>query len=264
VTKTGTSTITLSGANSYTGHTIVSNGILRLASAGSIAGTPEIIVHAGATLDAADTAGLSVGPNQLLAGNGVVVGVVAVEGAVAPGLSIGRLTFSNDVALAGRTVMEINRDTTTNDVIQCGGTLVLGGELSIGNVGSTLQPGDQFQLLSAVGLSGGFDAVTPAVPGPGLAWATNSLAVSGILGVISTIPTMGTNLSYGVSGEELLLSWPASYEGWILQMQTNAVEVGLDMEAGAWMDIPGTDLVTGTNLPLDGTAETTFFRLRFP
>ena len=49
--KVGNSTQTLSGANTYTGNTIVSAGILKLGAAGSIASSPVIDTAAGATFD---------------------------------------------------------------------------------------------------------------------------------------------------------------------------------------------------------------------
>ncbi|MDB6057714.1 MAG: hypothetical protein JWO95_1558 [Verrucomicrobiales bacterium] len=51
IVKTGTGTVTLGGANTYTGTTTINAGTLALASAGSINNTPSITVAAGATLD---------------------------------------------------------------------------------------------------------------------------------------------------------------------------------------------------------------------
>jgi hypothetical protein len=57
----------------------------------------------------------------------------------------------------------------------------------------------------------------------------------------------------------LTLSWPVSYQEWILQAQTNALGTGLGSN---WVDIgalPGTT----TNIPLN-EAPAVFYRLRHP
>ncbi len=48
--KTGAGTLTLAGANTYSGGTIVSNGVLKFADAGAIPGTGAIVVRYGAAI----------------------------------------------------------------------------------------------------------------------------------------------------------------------------------------------------------------------
>ena len=95
-------------------------------------------------------------------------------------------------------------------------------------------------ILPAIGLVGVFDPTT------------GILTISGNL-----IPTTPTNLFVSVNGGQINLSWPASYLGWSLQVQTNSLSVGLSTN---WFTIPGSSLVTSTNYPfLNG--ETAFFRM---
>ncbi len=84
---------------------------------------------------------------------------------------------------------------------------------------------------------------------------------SGSLQVAGTIPTTPTKLSYSVSGGKLTINWPANYEGWILQEQTNTLNVGLSTN---WVDVAGSANVTSTNLAINPANPVTFYRLRYP
>jgi autotransporter-associated beta strand protein len=101
--KQGTGTLTLTGANTYTGNTAINAGTLALAASGSLASS-LISVGSGATLDVSGLTTLpySLGNGQTLSGSGVVTGAVTTaSGAVlAPGNNgIGTLTFTNNLTL---------------------------------------------------------------------------------------------------------------------------------------------------------------------
>jgi len=70
-----------------------------------------------------------------------------------------------------------------------------------------------------------------------------------------------TNLTAVVSGNMLTLSWPADHLGWRLQVQTNALSNGLGAN---WLTLPGTDLVTSTNLTINTAAGSVFYRMVYP
>jgi len=79
VTKTGAGTMTLSGANTYTGNTLVAAGTLALgngASSNNLANSPLISISSGATLDVSglNGGGMTVGNGQTLGGGGSVIG----------------------------------------------------------------------------------------------------------------------------------------------------------------------------------------------
>ena len=171
--KLGTGTFTLSGANSYTGATTVSNGLLLVN--GSLAG------------------GATVAANGLLGGVGVISGAttVASGGTLTPGnASLGTLTVGNSLTLnAGAKVLlgvSKNGGTLTNGLLTVTGTLAYGGTLTVTNIGTNaFALGDSFQGFSATGHSGGFSSVTlPALPA-NLGWNTNSLISSGVLTVVA-------------------------------------------------------------------------------
>jgi autotransporter-associated beta strand protein len=100
--KLGAGTLTLNGANTFTGTTKVTGGTLALGSAGSIANSSTIIVGASTTLDvSAVTGGFSLGASQTLAGPGTVTGAMAVHGTLSPGNSPGTLTTGSQTWFNG-------------------------------------------------------------------------------------------------------------------------------------------------------------------
>ncbi|HBO42747.1 MAG TPA: hypothetical protein DD670_02170 [Planctomycetaceae bacterium] len=119
LTKIGAGKLTLGGANSYTGDTLVMEG--ELAVDGSI--TSDVTVADGASLMG----------SGLIAGN-VIVG----DGAeVGPGSSIGTLTITGDLTVGGTLDIDYDSDADTIDLVSVSGQLDLtGGTLSFGDLGS--------------------------------------------------------------------------------------------------------------------------------
>ncbi len=68
-------------------------------------------------------------------------------------------------------------------------------------------------------------------------------------------------LTNSVSGTTLSLSWPASNLGYTLQQQTNSLSLGLSTN---WVAVPGSASVTSTNVTIDATSPTVFYRLVYP
>ncbi len=99
--KQGAGTLTLSGANSYTGATVVEAGTLLLS--GGISGSRSIQVKQDATLDVSTVAGgfFLVG-GQTLAGSGLVSGSLGMNAnsRLAPGDGIGTLAFANNLTIS--------------------------------------------------------------------------------------------------------------------------------------------------------------------
>jgi autotransporter-associated beta strand protein len=261
VTKTGSGTVTLAGANTCTGPITVSQGTLALGASGSIANSASITVQAGASLDAsAVSGGFTVPAPQTLSGNGSVAGNVNINGTLAPGASIGGLTFAGSLTLGGVTFMEINRTggALINDWAASTGSLTYGGALIVTNTGSPLAVGDAFPLFSAASFGGAFSTVTLPPLGLGLQWATNQLLVNGTLSVIrptgpQLLPVMlsGTNLQISLQSE-LGLSY-------ILEMTTSLdapmawTPVSTNSGTGALLTIPA---------PFEAAQPQSFFRLK--
>ena len=64
-----------------------------------------------------------------------------------------------------------------------------------------------------------------------------------------------------LAGNSLLLSWPAAYIGWQLQIQTNALNVGLQTGATNWQVWPGSDTTNQVTIPIFPANPVFFMRL---
>lgn len=235
--KTGAGTWTLSGANTYTGPTAVSNGTLVVN--GTLANSSAVNVV-----------------NGTLAGTGFIASpvTVGVGGNLAPGDGgIGKLTLFNSLTLNGTTTVQLAKVglTVTNDHVSVLNTLTLGGTLDV-SLSGTVTGGEVFPLFTAGTFTGSFATVNlPALPG-GLTWDTSNLESSGTLAISGgAAPT----LNFTHSGGVLTFSWAEA--GYKLQAQTNSQSVGLSTN---WGDYPGggTSPVSVTNNPANPAV---FFRL---
>jgi hypothetical protein len=207
-----------------------------------------------------------------LFGNGTLNGSLRVtNGTVAPGLRAGVAGFSTGsgltvngtvTLLAGSTsLFSLNRITTApNDSITAS-AFVYGGTLVVTNLGDTAYPGNStnlFQLYNG-SISGSFTSITlPTLPANEY-WITNLAAGNiSLVNTASALATNPTNILFSVTGNTLALSWPTDHLGWTLQSQTNSVITGLGTN---WVDVAGTAGVTSTNITVDTTKPTVFYRL---
>ena len=190
----------MSNNNTYTSNTLINVGALRLAGDASISKSPNIIIAAGATLTVTGRvdATFTLNSAQTLSGSGVVAGSLTANSGstITPGAvgTIGFLTVSNNIVLAGATTMDLNQDTHTNDLLRCNIGITYGGTLNLNNIGSALTNGATFKLFNASTYSGVFAGISPAIPGVNQAWNTNGLT-SGVISVVSTATGPTTNAS---------------------------------------------------------------------
>ncbi len=229
VQQVNTNTVTLNSGNTFTGPLVISNGVLKLGSNGSIAGTPSIQLFNLAALDvAAVSGGFAVSVAQTLSGVGSVFGNVTVNGTASPGRPLGTLNFSNSLTLSGTVLMELNRASNPNTDLISATTLTYGGTLTVTNLGGALQLGDSFKLFSGT-ISGAFVATNlPPITATNFYWDTSKLNSQGIIAVAlktAATPTIlspawdGTNLTFQVdsqAGYDYMLQatpqlWPASW-----------------------------------------------------
>ena len=110
---------------------------------------------------------------------------------------IGTLFVANSVTLNGTTTFKLN-GSGNSDQLQAGGGVTYGGVLNLVNIsGAPYSVGDSFSIFNASGYAGAFTAVTPAYPGPGLAWDLSQIS-SGTVNVVAGGPVIsGTTLVNG-------------------------------------------------------------------
>lgn len=63
------------------------------------------------------------------------------------------------------------------------------------------------------------------------------------------------------SGNQLQFFWPADHTGWRLEVQTNSLATGLDLN---WFEVTGSSTTNSMSLPLDSNQHCVFYRLVFP
>jgi hypothetical protein len=167
---------------------------------------------------------VTVANGAFLSGTGLITGPLIVQagGTLAPGPSIGTLTVSNTLSLAGTNAMEVNATALTSDLIQDLTSVTYGGVLKVINLSGTFAAGNSFKLFDSQAYGGAFASITPATPGAGLAWDTTSLAVNGTLKVVSVASPPHFN-SPALSGSTLTLSGGggAANANYILLASTN-------------------------------------------
>lgn len=189
ITKVGTGSWTLTGANTYTGGTSINGGKLLVNNTtGSGTGTGTVNVF--------NTAALG--------GTGIISGLVNINngGTLAPGNNgIGNLTINNTVNMVSgsNTEIQLNKSAGTRDLLTVVGTLTLNGSLKVAFLGNTAPAvGDKFKILTATTITGGFQTISPSTPGEGLVWDTSDLLTTGTLGVLIGTSVETTN-SAGIS-----------------------------------------------------------------
>lgn len=133
----GTGTTLLSGINTYTGATTIEDGALFVT--GSIGNSAVTVANGG-----------------LLGGTGTVGGTT-VNGMLSPGLSIGTITVSGNLAFSSAASYLVEVSPTDADRTNVTGTASLAGELELFPSAGTYTIGKQYTLLHADGgLTGTF------------------------------------------------------------------------------------------------------------
>ena len=272
VAKIGPGTWTLTANSTNTGAVSVKGGTLTLSGDGSFSNSVLLAVSGGATLNVStrNDGTLTLNSGQTLNGSGTVGGKVnALPGStVSPGSSVGTLTVSSDLTLAGTLFMELNRTNgvQTNDLINVLGTFTsTSGALVVSNTGPALAAGNFFQLFSSGRSFASVNLQTnDTVNNVKYTW-TDTVSSNGkitVATVTSLVNTSPTNITAQLTGgTNLNLSWPADHTGWKLYAQTNSANVGLSTN---WILVAGSSSTNSINIPINNANASVFFRLQLP
>ncbi|NYT41091.1 autotransporter-associated beta strand repeat-containing protein [Sphingomonas sp. R-74633] len=139
--KSGTGTLTLNGANTYTGSTTINDGLLVVN--GSLAGT------------------LTIGATGRLGGSGRI-GSLSVSGIVAPGNSIGTLNVAGSLTFAAGSTYQVEVSPTgiSDQIIATGAVTINGGTVSVLTGGQTnFSPLTTYTILTGSAVTGSFGSV---------------------------------------------------------------------------------------------------------
>jgi autotransporter-associated beta strand protein len=289
-------TLTLSGANTFSGTNLLGGGVL-------------IVNHA----EAEDNTSGPLGVNGTISFKGGTLKFSVVntydysprfdtEAGQAYSFDTAgqNVTFTNDLTSSGGTLTKLGAGTLSGPVTLSAGTILspgaaagsvgaftinsnlyLGGNLAI-EVNKSLSSSNDVVVVGGMLTNTGAGTLTVSnlgtalalgdkftlfsqrvqngaaltITGCGAIWA-NDLAVDGSISVTSvSVPA----LNFTNNGGSLQFSWDSSFGSYRLQSQTNSLDTGLGTN---WVDYPGggTGPVT---VPIDTTKGTVFFRLVSP
>ena len=237
----GANSVVFNGNNTYTGPTMVSNMVQLLTTTANQGGGAYDVVDYG-TLDVALTNGY-------------------------PTLPMSRLTLDQQTSGGGNmSFSRISFPSATTPIIYATNLII--------NAGTIFPPATnyavgQFPLIKyggTIGGTGGFAALqfdSGSLPANVTAELTNNIANHSIDLLVTsapaTLPSTGTNITFQVTGNQLTLSWPSSYLGWLLQ--SNSVSL---TQTNAWFTVPGSDSATQQIIQIDSTKPEVFYRMAHP
>lgn len=224
LTKVGTGTLTLTGANNFSGASVVSNGELVVST--TFAGNGNFLVSTGATLGVTNLSSTSA--------------------------QVSNLTVATGAAL------EFQNVASTSTPLILAGNVVAGGSCAVKITGTGgLAVSNTYPLIGYAGsFSGSFTNLQLQLP-PGwnatLASNANQIALNVMTVVSSTPPQVGVTLN----GQQLQLLWPQDHTGWRLQVQTNSLGTN-------WFTVPGSVGTNQMLLPISAINGSVFYRLVYP
>jgi autotransporter-associated beta strand protein len=204
--KVGSGTLTLSGANTYTGVTLVSGGTLLVT--GSIANSAVVLVDGGATLG----------------GTGTVAQTALSGGAIlAPGLpnALGTLTVNDLLSFCNCSFYDVKVTSAGNDLTRVvagssiPGVASLEGTVRVTSLNSSYKFNNPYTILTAQGGFGStvFDAlVTPTGINGSLGYTTTDVNLK-LMSALGQLPGLNVNQRSVANGLDVGFNTTASSGG---------------------------------------------------
>lgn len=208
VTKAGGGTLTINGANTYSGNTCVNAGTMTLAAGATIANCPAVIVGRGATFNV-PAAGLTFGSatTQDLAGSGTIgagLATLGANGTIHPGGTAiyGTLTFGSGLTCNSGSNCKLTFDLDDpngayNDKIAVTGTLTCNGANIVINPSANFRAG-VYTIATATTVSGTFNSSVTFTTGTGT--ATLSYTSGSVILTVSSYASCANPTTYAVTG----------------------------------------------------------------
>jgi len=238
-------TLSLTGADTYTGATSVTGGTLNIGSGGSIVST-SVSVSSGATLQLIAGGSFAVAPNVADAGTFNLFGSGGIN----------TLTGAGNVSLFGSTLTLANGGTFTGKILSSGNVVLSGGTLSLSNAhgytGSTTVNGGTLALTGTGSLAGNNytigSAGTFTIASGASIPSTANLTVNGAVTFNSATPTISSlsGASSGVvtlnNGGNLFVTGGGTYAG-VIQNGTTAASLTV---GGGTLTLSGANTYTGS------------------
>jgi autotransporter-associated beta strand protein len=224
LTKTGAGTVTLTGASTYTGDTVVNAGKLVATTAST----------GGGSYATANNAALG-------------VSVATANGS----LNVSSLTLGASSA----STLEFQNLNSTSVAAITAGAVAINGTVTVNITSGTFAAGQNYPLLAYSSVSGGGGYTLGTLPG-GMVATLNTASSPVTLHVSSVVNRTPTNIVTSVSNGVLTMLWPADHTGWLLQ--SNAVGVA---NSGAWQPVPGSTTTNSVSITISTNTPQVYFRL---
>jgi autotransporter-associated beta strand protein len=251
--------------NIMSNKTVVATGTVT----GQLPATTPVSLASGATLDLSGTT-QTIASLSDLGGSGSVTNSAGTAATLTINTTATN-TFSGPIGgNIGLVKSGTGMQTLNGANSYTGTTTVNGGTLALGQ--ATLATGSTIIVTNGAVLKLNFSG-TNQIAGlvlngtnksAGVYNSVNSapfIAGTGSLLIPAPVATNSPTMTFTNSGGSLMLTWPSDHTGWRLQVQTNALTIGLGTN---WVDVPSSTNASQMTIPFNTSNNSVFYRLVYP